>query len=205
MPFGRLTLYNPGTKSTDGASWVFALQIEYAENVGLFDFLNSSSGASQPSSPQTDTVRQIVTQLDQLEPERARHLAAFGYILARLARADLRVSPEETRAMERAIIEHGQIPEEQAIIVVQIAKNQNALFGGTEDFLVTREFNKIASREQKLALIDCLYFVAASEHRISVTEDNEIRQIASELRLEHPEIIAVRSRYRDALSVFKET
>jgi uncharacterized tellurite resistance protein B-like protein len=170
--------------------------------VGLFDFLTSNASEQRQSSADTDTVRKIVDRLDQLEPDRARYLAAFGYILARIARADLKVSPEETRAMERAIVEHGQIPEEQAIIVVQIAKNQNALFGGTEDFLVTREFNRISSREQKLALIDCLYFVAASEHLISVTEDNEIRQVANELRLEHPDIVGIRSRYRDHLAVF---
>jgi uncharacterized tellurite resistance protein B-like protein len=106
--------------------------------------------------------------------------------------------------MERAVIQHAGVPEEQAIIVIQIAKHQNALFGGTEDFLVTREFNKISTREQKLALVDCMYAVAAAEHLISVTEDNEIRQIASELRLDHPDVVAVRSRHRDHLAVLKE-
>jgi hypothetical protein len=35
-------------------------------------------------------------------------------------------------------------------------------------------------------------------------EDNEIRKVASELGLEHPEIIAVRSRYRDRLAVLRQ-
>lgn len=61
---------------------------------------------------------------------------------------------------------------------------------------MTREFNKISTREQKLALVDCLYSVAAAEALISTTEDNEIRKVASELGIEHPEIIAVQSRYR---------
>ena len=86
---------------------------------------------------------------------------------------------------------------------MQIAKNQNLLFGGTEDFLVTREFNKITTADQKLALLDCLYRVAAAENLISVTEDNEIRQIASELGIEHPQIIAVRLRFRDRLAVLR--
>jgi uncharacterized tellurite resistance protein B-like protein len=174
--------------------------------VGLLDFLGfGNSGDAPPApAPQTETVRKIVDALDRLEPERARYLAAFGYILSRIARADLKVSPEETRAMERAVMEHGGLSEEQAIIVIQIAKHQNALFGATEDFLVTREFNKISTREQKLQLVDCLYSVAAAEHLISVMEDNEIRKVASELGLDHPEVIAVRSRYRDRLSVLQE-
>jgi uncharacterized tellurite resistance protein B-like protein len=173
--------------------------------VGLFDLLGiaKTSPATQTSG-QTETVRKIVDALDRMDSAQARYLAAFGYILSRLARADLKVTPSETRAMEQAVVQHGGIPEEQAIIVIQIAKNQNALFGGTEDFLVTREFNKISSREQKLALIDCLYSVAAAEHLISVAEDNEIKQIASELRLDHPDVVAVRSRYRDHLAVLKE-
>lgn len=155
------------------------------------------------ATPQTDTVRKIVEALDRLDPERARYLAAFAYILSRVARADLKVSPEETRAMERLITTQGGIPEEQAIVVVQIAKHQNLLFGATEDFLVTREFNKIATAEQKLALLDCLFAVAATENLISLAEDNEVRQIAGELGLTHQDYIAVRSRYRDQLSVLQ--
>ena len=50
------------------------------------------------------------------------------------------VSPDETRSMERIVMERGGLAEEQAILVVQIAKSQHAIFGGTEDYLVTREF-----------------------------------------------------------------
>jgi uncharacterized tellurite resistance protein B-like protein len=183
------------------------LLLRHDREVSLLRFFGI--GAPEPerqtaAPPQTETVRKIVDALDRLEPERARYLAAFGYILSRVARADLKVSPDETRAMERAVIAHGGLTEEQAIIAIQIAKHQNALFGGTEDFLVTREFNKIAAREQKLELLDCLYSVAAAEQSISVAEDNEIRKIASELGIEHPDIIQVRTRYRDKLAVLQQ-
>jgi len=153
-----------------------------------------------PGTPETETVRRITEALDRLDPDRARYVAAFAYILSRVARADLKISDPETRAMERIVAEQGGLPEEQAIIAVQIAKTQNKLFGGTENFLVTREFNEIATREQKLALLDCLFAVAASEAMINTEEDNEISQIADELGLEHPDFIAVRLKYRDHLS-----
>jgi len=47
----------------------------------------------------TETVRKVIEALDQMEPSRARFIAAFGYILSRVANADLKISPEETRAM----------------------------------------------------------------------------------------------------------
>ena len=156
------------------------------------------------SAADTKTVRDIVEQLDQMEPERARHVAAFAYILSRVARADLHVSNEETRAMERIVIEHGELSEEQAVIVVQMAKSQNLLFGGTENFLVTREMSRIATRAQKLALLDCLFAVSAADDSISTAEDNVIRQIATELLLEHADFISVSSRFRDHLAVLKK-
>ena len=156
------------------------------------------------AAAETDSVRKITEALDRLDPERARYIAGFAYVLSRVARADLRISETETRAMERIVAESSGLPEEQAIIVVQIAKTQNKLFGATEDFLVTREFNKIATRDQKLALLDCLFAVAAAEGLISMEEDNEIREIARELQLEHRDFISVRSKHRDQLSILRK-
>ncbi len=169
----------------------------------LFDWFGGRKPEAHAAAAQTETVRKIVDALDQMPPERARYLAAFAYVLARVARADLKVTVEETRAMERIVMEQGGLTEDQALVVVQIAKHQNLLFGGTENFLVTREFNKISTREQRLALLDCLYGVAAAGDLVTVAEDEEIRQIASELGLEHRDFIAIRSRYRDKLAVLR--
>src|SRR5262245_33150103 len=158
----------------------------------------------KPSSADTDTVRKIVGALDRLEPERARYIAAFAYLLSRVARADLVISDEESAAMERIVSERGGLPEAQAIIVVQMAKTQSVLFGETENYLVTREFGRIASPEQKLQMLDCLFAVCAADRSVSAVEDSEIRQIADELRIEHPDFIRVRSSYREHLAVLQK-
>jgi uncharacterized tellurite resistance protein B-like protein len=155
------------------------------------------------ASGETETVRKIVAALDRMDSDQARFVAAFAFILCRVARADLRISSSETRAMERIVIEHGGLPEEQAILVVQMAKTQSTLFGGTENFLVTREFNKIATREQKLALLDCL-FALASDEMISTTEDNEISRVCRELQLTHDDFVSVRMAYREHRAVLKK-
>jgi uncharacterized tellurite resistance protein B-like protein len=165
--------------------------------------LASGTRTQRSSGSETETVRKIVAELDNLPEDRARFVASFAYILSRVARADLHVSPAEIETMERIVVEHGHLPEEQAIIVVQMAKSQNALFGGTENYVVTREFNELAGREQKLALLDCLFAVSAADDSISTAEDNVIRQIAAELKLDHSDFIDVRSRYRDKLAVLK--
>ena len=169
----------------------------------LLGYDPARAGAAH-DSPETETVRRIVAALDRLEPERARQIAIFAYILSRVARADLMISEAETRAMEVIVEREGRLAPEQAILVVQMAKTQAILFGGTENYLVTREFNKIASREEKLALLRCLFAVAASDDSVSVKEDNEIRRICNELRLTHEEFVATRSEFRDRLSVLRK-
>lgn len=162
------------------------------------------SGASpQSSGPETEAVRKIIASLDQLDPEKARTIASFAYILSRVAHADLTISEEETLEMEQIVSKRGGLSEQEAILVVQMAKTQNRLFGGTENFLVTREFNKIATREQKIALLNCLFAVSSSDKTVSVVEDNEIRQIARELKLERKDFIEVRLLYRRHLAVLK--
>ena len=155
------------------------------------------------ASAETETVRRIVAALDQMDPERARYLAGFAFILCRVARADLKITTSETETMERILAERGALPLEQAILVVQMAKTQNILFGGTENFLVTREFNRIATREQKLALLDCLFAVSADDW-ISTIEENEISRICGELHLTHDDFISLRSAYREQLAVLRK-
>lgn len=171
--------------------------------MSIAQFLGFGSRASSPSAD-TQTVRKIVATLDAMEPQHARKLAAFAFILCRAAHADLNISEQETARMERIAVERGGLSEEQAILVVQMAKTQNALFGGTENFLVTREYNKLASREEKLALLDCLFAVAASDDSIATVEDNEIARVCSELQLRHEDLVAARSRYREYLAVLKK-
>ena len=43
--------------------------------------LASTAADGQAHSPDTDTVRRIMAELERLEPARARYLAAFAYVL----------------------------------------------------------------------------------------------------------------------------
>ena len=162
--------------------------------------LRSWLGVHDESGPaQQDALRELLEALDRLEPERARFLAAFAYLLGRIAHADQHVSPEETRAMEEHVAHEGQLPRDQAMLVVGLAKTSNVLFGGTANFLVAREFEKTATYEQKLALIHCLFAVSAAEGRISVAEEGEIQRVARELKVEPADIVRLRLAYRDQL------
>lgn len=159
--------------------------------------------ATPLNAPDHTPLRDLVETLEHLEPERARHLARFAYLLGRVAHADLHVSAEETRAMEALVVEEGGLTPDQAVMVVALAKSSNLLFGGTANFLVAQEFAETASYEQKLALARCLFRVAATDATISVAEETEIHAVAKHLKIQPQDLTALRvshARYLPGLS-----
>jgi len=137
-------------------------------------------------------LRGTLEALDHLEPARARYLAAFAFLLGRVAHADQHVSDEETAAMQTLVREQGQLTPDQAMVVVQLAKTSHLLFAGTANYTVAREFEGLATYEQKLALMRCLFAVSASDAAISTAEEGEIHRIANELRIDHPDVVRLR-------------
>jgi uncharacterized tellurite resistance protein B-like protein len=171
--------------------------------MSILDFLKSGAAKKPAAHGDTETVRRIVGELNKLEPARARHLAAFAYVLSRVANADLDISEVETRKIVEIVQRLGKIPEEQAMIVAEIANSQNRLFGGTENYLVTREFKEIASDDERQHLLDCLFAVSAADQAITGDEEGQIWQIASELGFSHREYIDARLAYQDKRTVFR--
>ena len=172
--------------------------------MGILEWLRGATAPASLERGDTETVRRIVAELDRLEPARARHLAAFAYVLSRVAGADQHFSDQEMRRIAEIVRQVGHLPEDQALLIAEIAKNQNRMFGGTENFLVTREFNEIATPEQRGDLLDCLFAIAAADEAVSGEEEQQIRQIASELGFTHDEYIQARLAYTDKRTVLKQ-
>jgi uncharacterized tellurite resistance protein B-like protein len=152
---------------------------------------------------ETATVRKIVARLEAMPPDRARLLAGAAYVVTRAANADLQVSDEEAAVIERALIEKTGISEAEAVIVVEVARQQARLFGSTEDYLVTREFKRVATPEQRLGVMRACFLVAAANDEIDSAESAVLNQIATELEIDPADFDAVRSEHREQLSVLR--
>jgi uncharacterized tellurite resistance protein B-like protein len=172
--------------------------------MSLLRWLGLTDAGRPESRGDADAVRRISEALERIEPARARFIAAFAYLLGRVAYADRNVTPEESRLMEQIVQERTRLPEEQAVLVVQIARGQNQLFGGTEDFLVARQFGEMATYQEKTDLIGCLFAVSAADRSITAVEDNEISRIAAELKVEHADVVRARLRHREHLEVLRQ-
>jgi uncharacterized tellurite resistance protein B-like protein len=154
----------------------------------------------QSDEADTRTVQRIAAELDRLPREQARYLAAFAYVLARVAHADLEIAPAELERIEALVAREGHLGSAQAALVSVLAQQHAVHFGGTENYLVTRQFRELAEHAQCIDLVRCLYHVAAAHDSISAQEDAAIRQIANELRLTPAEVSAIRWQFRAQLA-----
>jgi tellurite resistance protein len=156
--------------------------------------------AGAQAAGDTDTVRRIVAKLDAMPPERARLVASAAYTLARAAHADLRITPEETTVIERALQDNGALDEATAVLVAEMAKLQALTVGATEDYVVVREFAKLATDQQKQDVLRACFVVAAASGSISAEESAEVNQIAKELDLDPDAVSAIRADFHEQLS-----
>jgi uncharacterized tellurite resistance protein B-like protein len=179
----------------------------------LFGGGDAPSAAAQATPPpataaptpagDTATVRRIVGQLEALPPDRARLLAGAAYVVSRAANADLAITADEVALMEEMLVERLGVSEAEAVIVVEIARQQAFMFGSTEDYLVTREFKRVSTPEQRLGVMRACFQVAAANDEISSPESAVLNQIATELDIEPADFDAVRSQHREQLSVVR--
>lgn len=152
----------------------------------------------------TATVRRIVAKLEAMPRDRARFIASAAYTLARAANADLHISDEETAAIERVLQENEALDEATAVLVTEMAKLQANTVGGTEDFVVTREFKALADDAQRVVIVRACYAVMAASGTISAEETAIANQIAEELDIDDTTINAIRAEYHEQLSAVQQ-
>jgi uncharacterized tellurite resistance protein B-like protein len=155
--------------------------------------------AHDPSGD-TTTVRRIVAKLESMPPEQARLIASAAYTLARAANADLQITDDETAAIERELQTTEALDEATAVLVTEMAKLQAKTVGGTEDYLVTREFKALADDAQRIAIVRACYAVMAANGTISAEETGTINEIADELDIDEEVLRSIRVEYHEKFS-----
>lgn len=160
--------------------------------------------AREATGGDTATVRRIVARLEQMPADRARFIASAAYILARAAHADLDISGDETVAIERELQRDGALDEPTAVLVTQMAKLQARTVGGTEDYVVTREFKALASDLQRLDVLRACFVIGAASGEISAEEAAVLNQIAGELDIPADDLNAIRAEHHEKLSAVRQ-
>jgi tellurite resistance protein len=178
---------------------------------GSNDSTTAGPASAAPTPPDaatavgdTATVRRIVAKLESMPPDEARFIASAAYTLARAANADLEISDEETTAIETALQSEGSMDEATAVLVTEMAKLQAKTVVATEDYVVVREFRKLASEAQRIEVLRACFAISAANGTISAEEASEVNEIARELDLEPAQVNAIRADFHDQLSAVQE-
>jgi uncharacterized tellurite resistance protein B-like protein len=150
-----------------------------------------------------DSLVALGRRLEGLPPAEARLAAAFAYLMARIAGADLRADASERGSMIQRIEAFAGLPRERAELLIDAALEALADYGATDNHLVARAYRDMASPDERIDLVRCLYAVAAADETITTDEDNEIFEVARLIGVAHSDVIALRSEWRDHLGTFK--
>jgi uncharacterized tellurite resistance protein B-like protein len=165
----------------------------------------AAPAATAPSpTGDTATVRRIVAKLEAMPPDQARLIASAAYTLARAANADLDISDEETGAIERELQLDEGLDEATAVLVTEMAKLQAKTVGGTEDYVVTREFKALASQEQRVKILRGCFAIGAASGMISAEETAVCNEIAAELDIDDATLNAIRADFHEQLSAVQQ-
>ena len=160
--------------------------------------------AAQPAAPvpsgDTESIRRISAELEALPMESRRFIAGYAYVLARVAHADLDVSEPELAFMEHAVVEVGHLSEPQAVLVVEMARNMNEIYGATDDYVVTREFAEHATVEQREDLLRTAFAMGAADDSITAPESAELNEVGKELGFRADEVDTIRVEFSDQLA-----
>jgi len=152
------------------------------------------SGHEAPARPST-AMEHVVERLKNMPTKEAEWTAAFAMVMARAARADFEISPEEASAIERLLEHFGGLDPEQASLVAEMVTKRNLLLGAGDDYLATREFRRIAREGGQEKVLYCLFAVSAADDSISLVEEEEICRVAQELGIEDGKLAAIRAEF----------
>jgi uncharacterized tellurite resistance protein B-like protein len=124
--------------------------------------------SSDEVRPVSASVKRIAAEFEQFDDDTARYLAAFAYVLGRVAAVDREVDDDEVAVIKLALVEIAGIDPGHARLVADAAHVEAQEEGGTQDYIATRDFRRVASREQCEQLLRCLLQVAAADGEIEM-------------------------------------
>lgn len=139
----------------------------------------------------------IEQRLRRLDPSRAALVAAFAGLLSHVAFADGEISAAELDRIETLIVSQVGLSAEEARAAAEIARQRT--LSGIEPYVLTRCFNDVAHEADRLALIECLYAVAAADDLVAQVEEAEVDRIAAAVLVSRTDVLKIRSRYRDKI------
>jgi uncharacterized tellurite resistance protein B-like protein len=126
----------------------------------------------------------------ELSESDLRKLSLAGGLMARVGNVDGEIQPEELEVMAEGIRAHWHISREEADLVAEVAALE--ISRGLDNYRLTRHFFECTSEQERLDFLNVLFAVADGDGFVSFEEIEDIRTIATILKLRHKQFIAAK-------------
>ena len=123
----------------------------------------------------------------ELPAQQVKKLCLAAGLLARISAVDSDISEDEKRTIEDVLSKQWHLSGEQAQIVTQISCDR--ALQGLDYFRLSRGFFECTTLDERRNFIKCLFRIANASEKTSYDETEEIRKIATSLKLTHKDFI----------------
>jgi len=132
-----------------------------------------------------------------LSDERLYFICLVGTLMAAVARVDEHFDPAEKKALKRCLIDQFSLQGKELTLLFEVVEEQ-ARQGFDFDEVAT-ELNRIASYNDRISLMECLFEVSIADGTMAHDEAEEVRRITKALRIPHKTFIEYKVRALDKI------
>lgn len=128
--------------------------------------------------------------LDRETERELRYVCTVGALLGHVAAADQKFDDDERATIAELLDSISALQHSDVDVIVAIVESEVFSDVGYHPFV--REYDELATSEDKRQLLTLLFQVAAADGEITHDEHEEIRKISKALHVEHSEFIAAK-------------
>ena len=122
-----------------------------------------------------------------LSEENLYFICLVGTLMAAIAHVDDHFDPAEKKALKRCLIDQFDLKGKELTLLFDVVEEQARR--GFDLYEVTTELNRVASFNDRVNLMECLFNVAIADGEMVHEEMEEIRRITKALRIPHKTFI----------------
>jgi uncharacterized tellurite resistance protein B-like protein len=132
-----------------------------------------------------------------LSEEKLYFICLIGTLIATIAHVDEHFDPAEKKALKRCLTDQFSLKGNELTLLFQVVEEQARQ--GFDFHEVVTEINRIASYNDRLHLMECLFEVSIADGEMAHDEAEEIRRITKALRIPHKTFIEYKVRALDKI------
>ena len=133
----------------------------------------------------------------KLPEERLYFICLVGTLMAAVAHVDENFDPAEKKALKSCLRDQFSLKEKELKLLFEVVEEQARQ--GFDFHEVVTELNRVASYNDRIHLMECLFEVSIADGKMSHEEAQETRRITKALRIPHKTFIEYKVRALDKI------